>query len=300
MKFGKVSDLTQIDFSLPELEILNPSKKPNLAPRIYLGTTGWSNKEWLGNYYPKKINSTEYVQHYAALFDTIELNTTHYHIPDLDKVASWCNQVDKSFKFCPKIPQIISHRSNIASETSQSHTFFKAIETMGDNLGPSFMQLPEYFDPKQEDKLLRFLSRKPAHIPLSLELRHAKWFDEDNQALRRLAKQLVNFNTSLVVTDVAGRRDVCHNLLPTATLIVRLVGNALHESDFSRMHAWADLIQKNQNNLNDVYLFFHQPSMKDIPSMINYFIASAEKIGLEGDFELLKPNYQENSQLSLF
>jgi len=300
MKFGKLSDVSKVEFKLPQIEMLKTSEIPDSPPKIYLGTTGWSNKEWIGQYYPQKAKASEYLQHYASLFNTIELNTTHYHIPVDSKIESWCNQVDESFRFCPKIPQVISHRSNLASETSQSHTFFKAIGNMGQKLGPCFMQLPEYFDPKQADKLLHFLNRKPEHIPFSIELRHPKWFENKNEHLRILGEKLVGFNTSLVVTDVAGRRDVCHNLLSSSSLILRLVGNGLLDSDFERINNWIQLVEENQDNLDEVYIFFHQPSMVDIPSMVNYFIESAEKSGLEGDFELLKPKYQGNSQLSLF
>ncbi len=300
MKFGKLSNLKEVDFSIPALKILQSPTQNSEPPHIYIGTTGWSNKEWAGTYYPQNAKTSEYLHHYGNMFNTIELNTTHYHIPDMAKVEVWCSKVDSSFRFCPKVPQDISHRSNIASETSQSHSFYKAIKGMEANLGPSFMQLPEYFDPSQAEKLLKFVSRKPTHIPLAIELRHPKWFENDHEHLASLAIQLKEHNTSLVITDVAGRRDVAHGILPTPMLILRLVGNNLDTSDFDRIDAWIERIVEAGNQLNEVYLFFHQPDIQHIPEMINYFIERSTKAGISHHFEHLEAKYIQNTQLRLF
>ena len=300
MKFGKLSKLDGVDFSVPELKVLQDSVRDTLEPKVYLGTTGWSNKEWSGTFYPKKAKANEYLQHYAQLFNTIELNTSHYHIPDAEKVMDWCSKVDDTFRFCPKVPQDISHKSNLASETSQSYSFYKSIANMGTHLGPCFMQLPEYFDPSQADKLLKFISRKPEHIRLTIELRHPRWFENNNYHLHNLATQLSEYNIGLVITDVAGRRDVLHSVLPTPTLMLRLIGNSLDPSDFDRIDTWIDRINKAKNQLDEVYLFFHQPNMQDVPEMVNYFIERSVNMGLSHHYDRLEPKYLENTQLRLF
>jgi len=300
MKFGKLSDISEVDFTLQPLDILNEAQLSNSKINFYLGTTGWSNKEWNGSYYPKGTNSKSYLSNYAKLFNTIELNTTHYHIPSEEKINSWHSKVEDSFNFCPKVPQVISHRSNLASETSQTNTFFKAIQSFKENLGPCFMQLPEYFSPQNADQLLYFLKRKPFDIKFAIELRHKDWFTENARHLRSLGKELSGFNTTLIITDVAGRRDVCHGILPNQTLMIRLVGNAGHLTDKQRMDSWIDLIAAKKSELKDVYLFFHQPKMELVPDMVNYFILKMSEKGLKSPISELKPKYQPNIQLSLF
>lgn len=300
MKFGKVSNLKEVDFSIPKLSLLQKSQNLQTPPNLFIGTTGWSNKEWSGTYYPQKVKTNEYLKHYGDLFNTIELNTTHYHIPDIAKVEDWCSKVGNEFRFCPKVPQDISHRSNLASETSQSHSFYKSIATMGAKLGPCFMQLPEYFDSSQAEKIIHFIRRKPIDIPFTIELRHPKWFEHEKQQLQALAHKLAEFNTGLVVTDVAGRRDVLHNLLPTPVLMLRLIGNNLDSSDFDRIDAWIAIIQETGNQLDEIYLFFHQPNIENVPEMINYFIERSIKAGLPHHFDPLQPKYIQNTQLRLF
>lgn len=300
MKFGKLPDISNVDFTLPPLEFLQKTNSPNSNINFYLGTTGWSNKEWNGNYYPKGTNSKSFLSEYDKLFNTIELNTTHYHIPSEDKIADWKSKVDGIFRFCPKVPQIISHRSNLASETSQTNTFFRAIQSFKENLGPCFMQMPEYFSPQNADQLLYFLERKPKAIKFAIELRHKDWFTDAAKNLRSLGDKLSALNTSILITDVAGRRDVCHGILSNETLMLRLVGNGGHPSDNLRMNSWIDLITVNKSKISDVYLFFHQPQMELIPDMVNHFILKMNEKGLKSPICALSPKYQPNIQLSLF
>jgi len=77
MKFGKLPDITQVDFTLPPdpagtttiLAKLPPSK----APKLYVGCTGWGMKEWVGKVYPEKTKAKDYLTHYTKQFNTIEL-----------------------------------------------------------------------------------------------------------------------------------------------------------------------------------------------------------------------------------
>ena len=99
---------------------------------------------------------------------------------------------------------------------------------------------------------------------------------------------------------MAGRRDVLHSVLPTPTLMLRLIGNSLDPSDFDRIDTWIDRINKAKNQLDEVYLFFHQPSMQDVPEMVNYFIERSVNMGLSHHYDRLEPKYLENTQLRLF
>ncbi len=295
-----MSNVEDVDFRIPDLQFIDSDYKPPSETNIYLGTTGWSNKEWNGSYYPKGTNAATFLSEYGKLFNTIELNSTHYHVPSEERVRNWKNKIQEGFTFCPKVPQDISHRSNLSSETSQTNTFFKAIHEFGNTLGPSFMQLPEYFSPQHSDQLLHFLARKPKEVKIAIELRHKDWFINESQQLKLLANQLSKLDTALVITDVAGRRDVCHCILSNKTLMVRLVGNSLHETDYQRMDQWIAQIKRHHTQLKDIYLFFHQPTMDLIPKMVNYFIENLEKIGLNSPISPLKAKFQADIQLKLF
>jgi len=112
MKFGKLPNIDQVDFSLPPdaegtASIL--AKLPQSKSQLYVGCTGWGMKEWIGTVYPAKTKAKDFLHHYARQFSTIELNTTHYRIPTPETVIKWRDTTPADFRFCPKIPQSISH-----------------------------------------------------------------------------------------------------------------------------------------------------------------------------------------------
>ena len=58
MKFGKCTDLSGIDFSLPALAAFTPAllelQETKASPVLYYGCTAWGMPEWKGKYYPPK------------------------------------------------------------------------------------------------------------------------------------------------------------------------------------------------------------------------------------------------------
>ena len=64
-----------------------------------MGTSGYSYKEWKGNFYPANLPAAEMLGYYASQFDTVEINNTFYRMPDATTVAKWRTQVPDAFTF---------------------------------------------------------------------------------------------------------------------------------------------------------------------------------------------------------
>ena len=115
MKFGRVNDPAAVDYTLrpdppANARLLERHFDADARPtRFYVGATGWSMREWVGTTYPKGARPVDFLKHYGEQFNTIELNSTHYRIPDAATVERWRDAVPDDFRFCPKIPQSISH-----------------------------------------------------------------------------------------------------------------------------------------------------------------------------------------------
>jgi uncharacterized protein YecE (DUF72 family) len=45
---------------------------------IYIGTSGFSYREWIGKFYPKGIKVSELLSYYANHFNAVEINSTFY------------------------------------------------------------------------------------------------------------------------------------------------------------------------------------------------------------------------------
>ncbi len=272
MKFGKLADISQVDFQLPpdaagNREALRQSPVPEGAARLYIGCTGWSMKEWVGTAYPKGAKSKDFLKYYGQQFNTIELNTTHYRIPNTAAIEKWYRETPGDFRFCPKLPQSISHSKTLGLGAGLISTFCDAIAGLQEKLGCCFVQLPPYFGYDRMPQLQRFLEAFPTHIPLAVEARHHSWFDEPDHT-DALLSLLLRHQRAAVLTDVAGRRDVLHMGLSSATTMIRFVGNGLHPSDYERTREWLSrLKQWVEYGVKEIYFFPHQPDNLLAPQM---------------------------------
>ncbi len=304
MKFGKLEDISSVDFSLGPLPDFSQKMLAKLSPsagqnqEIYFGCTGWSMKDWVGTYYPPKTASNQFLSCYGKLFNTIELNTTHYRIPTDDLIEKWYLDTPSDFKFCPKIPRSISHRQDLSLGSQTVQLFCKVMQGLKEKLGPSFLQLPPSFGPSKLSVLEAFLADFPTEtIPLSVEVRHPDWFVL--QHLEQLLSCLRRYNVGTVFSDVAGRRDALHLGLTKDTVQIRFVGNALHPTDYARIDAWIDCWKYwFSEGVKNIYFFAHQSDSILAPELCIYL---QNQLEAKSDFvSKRKTRPYNDGQLSLF
>lgn len=263
MDFGKLPSVDHVDFRLPaepqaNARVLAKLPKPDRQV-LYLGPTGYNMKPWVGKWYPPGAREQDFLRHYSALFNTIEFNTTHYRMPDSLAVSRWKSAVSADFRFCPKVPQSISHDRSLGLAGTEPDIFCEAVNLFDHTLGCSFLQLPPQFGPRELPLLERFLSKFSPRTPLAVEARNPLFF-KDNHAGDGFFALLEDYNVAAVVTDVAGRRDVCHLRLTNARSLIRFVGNGLHPSDYTRVEEWAGRLQHwFDSGLHEAYFFTHEP-----------------------------------------
>ncbi|NML66789.1 DUF72 domain-containing protein [Hymenobacter sp. RP-2-7] len=278
MDFGRLPDLRYVDFRLPPDHpetahvLARAQATASQPPGLYVGCPIWTNKEWLGSYFPLGAKEPDYLRYYARQFNSIELNTTHYHIPDAPTVRRWREAVGPDFKFCPKLPRSISHERELYNVDALTLTFTRAMQELEGNLGTCFLQLPPHFGPEHLPRLERFLLDWPAELPLAVELRHPRWFADRALADATLAT-LEALGKTLVITDVAGRRDVLVQRLTTPVAFIRLNGHGLVGSDFERADAWAErLAAWFAQGLHTAYVFIHQKDVRHAPIWAQHFL----------------------------
>jgi uncharacterized protein YecE (DUF72 family) len=309
MEFGKLPDISQVNFAMPPSDIGTEKLLQNLQgisqkTEFFVGCPVWACKEWIGGIYPKNITEKQYLHHYTRQFNTIELNTTHYRTPDDMTVAKWKEQSHKGFKFCPKLLQSITHEYALEAGEALRLTqiFLEQAAKLDEFLGVVFMQLPPYFTPQQFNKLVNFVEKLPINFPFAIEFRHEAWFIPQREVtpFEKVAQLLESKNISTVICDVAGRRDVLHQRLTTDTLVLRFVGNGLHPTDYERTDKWIARIAEWQKlGLQKAYLFIHEPSAIKAPEMAAYWIKELNK---HCQAQLKEPHFYTSpwQQTSLF
>ncbi|MDJ0364321.1 DUF72 domain-containing protein [Hymenobacter sp. H14-R3] len=282
MDFGRLPDLRYVDFRLPpahpDTARVLARTPPPAAPRLYVGCPIWTNKEWLGSYFPQGAKEPDFLKYYAQQFNSIELNTTHYRIPDAPTGRRWREAVGPGFKFCPKLPRSISHERELYNTDELTLSFTRAVRELGDNLGTCFLQLPPHFGPENLPRLERFLLDWPAEVPLAVELRHPRWFS-DKALADTVFATLEALDKTLVITDVAGRRDVLPQRLTTPVAFLRLNGHGLIPSDYERADAWATrLAEWYAQGLHTAYIFIHQKDVRHAPLWAQHFLARMQEL----------------------
>ncbi len=299
MDFGRLSDISQVDFSLPAdhagvMKVLGGKRTPNL--KVYIGCPVWSDPGFVGKIYPDKAKESDYVKYYSQQFNSIELNATHYKIPTEKTINTWISKVNKGFVFCPKVPQVISHATDISQMTVVMNEFTKALAYFKEHLATLFLQLSPHFDPSKLPLLLTFLDQL-AETNIAIELRHSAWFSGAQQ-LNELCNYLYKNAMGLVITDVAGRRDVLHQRLTNKTAFIRFTANNLHPSDYKRLDDWAlRCSQWIEKGLEKLYFFVHTPDKSLTPELALYFI---QKINTLTGMKLEAPRIKNEEKQIIF
>ena len=109
-------------------------------------------------------------------------------------------------------------------------------------------------------------------MPVAVELRHPGWFS-DRELLAAVSAMLEALGKTLVLSDVAGRRDVLHMRLTTPVALVRLNGHGLVASDFRRADDWATrLAGWLEAGLHEAYVFIHQKDILHSPIWTQHFL----------------------------
>lgn len=279
MDFGKLTNIEGVDFTFPKENSSNVNILPGFPSEEFslaVGCPIWSEKSWVGKVYPKGTKEKDYLKYYAEKFPAIELNATHYNIPDEGTVIRWHDSVPENFKFCPKIPQSISHAKDIVKMSDSMKVFMDSLLPLGKKLGTTFLQLSPYFGPDKVKQLIYFLNGIPDGFPLSVEFRHEGWY-KDKLKFDKIFNYLEDRLMGAVITDVAGRRDVLHQRLANRTAFIRFIGNNLHASDYKRIDDWVVLLKKWQaEGLKEIYFFAHTPDVSLCPDLAIYFSKKME------------------------
>jgi uncharacterized protein YecE (DUF72 family) len=158
--------------------------------KLYVGTSGYSYKEWKGSFYPQQITPPEMLAYYASRLPAVELNNTFYRMPRRETIESWKSQVPADFRFSVKATQSITHYRRLKDAGAQMKQMLETVSALGNRLGVVYFRLPE--DMKKDlVRLETFLRELPAEMRIAFDFRHPTWFDDDVFELLRSYKRVL-------------------------------------------------------------------------------------------------------------
>ena len=94
---------------------------------VRIGCSGWNYADWRGRVYPKGCPASRWLEHYATLFDTVEVNSTFYRLARRDAVARWVEQVPADFIFAVKGSRYLTHMKRLTEMEPGVARFYERI-----------------------------------------------------------------------------------------------------------------------------------------------------------------------------
>ena len=161
---------------------------------LFVGTSGYSYKEWKGSFYPEKLPAKDMLFYYAERLKAVELNNTFYRMPKKEMVESWKAQVPEDFRFSVKASQRITHFKRLKEVDQETKLMLEIVSGLDNRLGVVLFQLPPNMK-KDLERLDTFLSQLPKDLRATFEFRHPTWFEDDVIELLR------RHNRPLCVSD---------------------------------------------------------------------------------------------------
>jgi uncharacterized protein YecE (DUF72 family) len=248
-----------------------------MSAKIYLGTQGWSYKDWVGPFYPPGTRAGDYLSRYAEIFDAVELDTTFYAIPRPELVDTWRRSTPDAFRFTAKLPRSITHDRHLVDSSEELAEFLSAMDLLGDKLGAILVQLPPDFTVEERPALEAFLDQLPDGYRFAAEFRHRSWLNEDTYEL------LTNHGVAWTMLDL-------HYMPRTDELTadftyVRWLGDRrkierMHEVQIDRrpqLDAWAERLDEVARKVQTIFGFANNHYSGHSPSDIRYM---RERLGL--------------------
>ncbi len=151
--------------------------------KYYVGTAGWSYKDWEGIVYPNRKGAGFHALFFLGEYiNMVEINSTFYRQPVLRISLSWIKKVEgfPEFMFAVKLHQVFTHNRKDVSQKDVDE-FKMGIEPLRTNgrLGAILIQFPWSFaNTVANMHYLVNLFELFLDYPLALEVRHGTWSDQ--------------------------------------------------------------------------------------------------------------------------
>lgn len=153
-------------------------------PKYYIGTAGWSYKDWVPSFYPKNQSAGfDWLQFYSHYFNCVEVNSTYYTFISPKIVDGWIRKISdtKDFLFTIKLHQDFTHKKDFDQQKIKAVSFNLDMLTKAERFGGLLIQFPYSFsfDGSTAD-YVRKLKDIFQSYNCFVEVRHKSWLKKES------------------------------------------------------------------------------------------------------------------------
>jgi uncharacterized protein YecE (DUF72 family) len=233
--------------------------------KLYIGTSGWWYNSWVENFYPGDLNRNRWLEYYSKFFNTVEINSSFYHLTRKEIFKNWALQTPDNFVFVVKASRYITH---IKKLIDCSEPFKKLLESalgLEKKLGLFLFQLPPNLK-KNIIKLKDFFKIIPKNYRYVFEFRNESWFCDEVYNL------LDEFGAGITISSSPSFP--YHEIITGNICYIRMHGSAqLYSSSYSKneLQKFSVIIRQNLKKNIDTYVYFNNDAF-------GYAIENARKL----------------------
>jgi uncharacterized protein YecE (DUF72 family) len=220
---------------------------------VRVGTSGWSYDHWEPELYPHGLPAGDRLARYAAVFPTVELNSSFYRWPRPEQFSSWQRRLPDGFLLSVKAPRGLTHARKLLEPETWIERIGAGWHELDGKRAVLLVQLaPSH--PRDDARLDYFLRLIPRWIRVAVEFRHPSWHCEEIFAL--LA------NRGAAYCAMSGADLPCVLRVTTDFAYVRMHGpdhHHLYAGSYSDddLRWWGDRIREWDTAARDVFVYFN-------------------------------------------
>jgi uncharacterized protein YecE (DUF72 family) len=220
-----------------------------------IGCSGFHYKHWKGNFYPEDLPQKKWFEYYCKFFDTVELNVTFYHFPELTTLEGWYEKSPDNFQFAVKAPRLITHFKKFVDVTHLLDQFYEVVnQGLKEKLGCVLFQFPPSFH-YSEERLERIINSLDTNYHNVVEFRQQDWWK--TEVYSRLGKRNISF-CGMSHPDFPN--EIIAN---SSVLYYRMHGSTqLYASNYSNQDLGTFLKQlKKEKQLKKAFIYFNNDAL---------------------------------------
>jgi uncharacterized protein YecE (DUF72 family) len=218
---------------------------------VRVGCSGWQYKHWRGDFYPHALPQARWFEHYAALFDTVEINNSFYRLPERATFAAWARRAPSGFEFAVKASRFLTHMKKLKDPEEPLERLFSRMRALGTRLGPVLYQLPPNWKVDRE-RFLHFLEVLPRGARHVVEFRDPTWYEP------RIRESMTRHRVALCLHDMQGSATERDETGPF--VYVRFHGaSGKYGGSYpeDRLRRWAEWLTHRRAQGCDIYAYFN-------------------------------------------
>jgi uncharacterized protein YecE (DUF72 family) len=220
------------------------------AAQCRIGTSGFHYDHWKQVFYPEGLARKHWFAHYAAHFDTLEVNNTFYRVPERSTFETWAKQTPPGFIYALKFSRFGTHNKKLLTPRQTLTYFLQRAEPLLAHVDPILVQLPPHWRANPQ-RLDEFLAAAPRRQRWAVEMRAESWLNDEVYAVLR------RHNAALCIHDIIPDHP---RLLTADWTYIRFHGaGARYAGSYAdeQLRDWARVIRRCLRRGIDVFAYFN-------------------------------------------